>query len=451
MEKKLIILLTLLLGFYIYPLDQTTDNVIKLDIDTAISKALNHNFSLKNDKIDLDSKTLLLATSWNKFIPSTSLQGSIGTNKSLNSVTTTEIVNGKKRTSTAMEETSNNSATLGFNTSLSLNAKTIFDINQLAIDWKNGLLTLDQARNQLKNNIKKYYYNLVILKEQLDLQNSLVENSKARFDTAILKLNLGVISELDKLKSEYDYKSALYNLSKMSTNYSSSLMQFKQLVGIDNNKKIDLITPIPDIKQLDFKKIPNESIEKNPDIIMLTQQLKSEENGRNSFIASLTPSLGFSYQFKTAFNKDPFANQWFADTYNDWDKSNMFSLSLSIPIDELFPFSSVQNNIITSQQNIQKIKNSIEEKKETVKNSLLTTILKLKEVESNIDSLNINASIAEETYKLAEKQYNLGGKNYLDLKDAENNMYDAKINILNAKYEYLSNLLDLQYLLNIEL
>ena len=64
MKQTLITILILIISIYIYPLDNTADS-IKLDVETAVKKGLDHNFSLKNNKIDLNVDKLLLATSWN--------------------------------------------------------------------------------------------------------------------------------------------------------------------------------------------------------------------------------------------------------------------------------------------------------------------------------------------------------------------------------------------------
>ena len=99
------------------------------------------------------------------FIPTTNIQTSLGKNYSR---------------SYGFDSTSD-TASFGLTTGLSINAQLVFGINQLVINWKNGLLTVQQAEFNLKNTIEKDYFNIVVLKKQLDLLNKVLENLKARY------------------------------------------------------------------------------------------------------------------------------------------------------------------------------------------------------------------------------------------------------------------------------
>lgn len=445
MKKMIIFCLIISLFFSIGAEELTEDNnIIKLDIDSAISKAVEHSFSLKNNIIDNNSNLVSAYTFWNKFLPSTSLSASIGSNYSYKTITdaiTDEETNNEDTT---------NSLSVGFNTSLSVGAKIFFEIEKTISDYKKGMIDYQIALNKLKINVKKFYYNLIILKEQLVLENSKLENAKRRYDTVMIKYRVGVASEIDKLQSEYDYKSILYENKKAENNYNSNILELKQMLGLDTEKNIELTSSIQETTGLNYGELKQTSIENNLDIQLIRQQLIGEQNARNQYIASLTPTFSFSYSASATFNKDPFEEQWFNDLKNDWDKSGTFRFSVSVPIDSLFPFSSVQNNIIKEQLSIKKIENNLEDQKEKNKLSITQSITNLGQTEENISTLSTNVDLADITFQQIEKLYNAGVKSFLDLKDAENNLFDAKIKLLNARYDYLTNLLDLKYLLNLD-
>jgi|GEM_PF-929581 len=441
--KKYILIIFMILSVIILSAEDLTDdtkNTIKLDIDSAIERALKYNLSLKNSELDLINKKFSLASSWNQFIPNASLSASIGHSDSFTYDNTIDENNTNNN--------SKNTLSAGFSTSLSLNAKMIFNIYQSVIDWKKGVISLKQVKANLTNSIKKYYYNLVILKEQISLIEKQIENTKERYDASLIKLNNGMISELEKLKNEYAYKSLLPDISKAINDYQTNLLSFKQLIGIKNDFPIELTSSIPEIPSIDYEKIINMPMDNNLDIQLLTQQLKSDQNTRNTYIAGLTPSLNLSYSLSSSFNKDPFNDAWFDN--NNWDSSGAFKLSVSIPLDPLFPFSETQTNIIKSRNNIIVSSNNIKDAVEKKKIELVTAIMKLKEIDNSIDSLVVNVDLAEKTYELQQKSYSLGSKNFLELKDAENSLFEAKLKLLNAKYDYFTNLLDIKYILNID-
>ncbi len=444
--KKIIIfclIISLYLSLNAEELNQDS-NIIKLDIDDAISKAVEHNFSLKNNILDNESNLISAYSFWNKFLPNTSLSASIGNNYTYKTITneiTDEVTNSEDTT---------NSLSVGFNTSLTLGAKIVFDIRQTILDYNNGMVNYQITLNKLKINVKKFYYNLIILKDQLALENNKLDNAKRRYDATMIKYKIGVASEIDRLQSEYDYKSILFENKKADDSYNSNILELKQMLGLDTEKNIELISIIPEITSIDYNELKKLPIEDNLEIQLIRQQLVSEQNVRNQYIASLTPSISFSYSATSAFNKDPISDQWFNDLKNDWDKSGTFRFSVSIPLDPLFPFSSVQDNIIKGQLSVKKIENNLEDQKEKNILSVTQSINNLEQAKEDISTLSTNIDLANNTFQQIEKLYNAGGKSYLDLKDAENNLFDAQIKLLNAKYNYLTNLLDLKYLLNIE-
>ena len=185
--------------------------------------------------------------------------------------------------------------------------------------------------------------------------------------------------------------------------------------------------------------------------MILVESLVNEQNTKNTYIASLTPSLGFSYSFNNTSNSniDPFVDQWFSNTKNDWNQTSQVNFYLSLSLDSLFPFSSVQDNIIKEQAAVEKIKNNIQNTKEQTINNVVGYVLNMKQDETNINSLKVNSDIAEKVYNQDQQLYAKGAESYLDLIDSENSWLTSKNQILNAQYDFLSNYLNLKYALNI--
>jgi outer membrane protein TolC len=65
--------------------------------------------------------------------------------------------------------------------------------------------------------------------------------------------------------------------------------------------------------------------------------------------------------------------------------------------------------------------------------------------------MELNVSIAEKAYRLTEQGYRAGTIEYLDLKDAENDLLQARLGVLTEKFNYLNTLLDLEAALNAKL
>ena len=127
------------------------------------------------------------------------------------------------------------------------------------------------------------------------------------------------------------------------------------------------------------------------------------------------------------------------------------NISLGLSLDNLLPFSTVQVNLIKQNRNIEKISNSIEIER---KNKEIELKKSQKDIESQKEIINsylMNVEIAKKTYDIIEKYYFSGSSSFYELKEAEKDLTNSNIKLLQAKYDYLCKIFDLEYLLNIEI
>jgi len=230
-------------------------------------------------------------------------------------------------------------------------------------------------------------------------------------------------------------------LNRLKNSYKNSQNSFKQIIGIDIAQKIELSSDIPefdgDIDQI----IENFEIDSNAAVRSLVYDLNGAEYSRNNSIANIAPTFNLGYAFSGS-----------NDLQNaDWKLSNSLKLSISMGLDGLLPFSPAQTNIINAQYNINKIKNNIMNQKQLVSLELSKTADNINELKNSIKSYEMNIEIADKTYEMTEKLYNSGRYGYLEFKQAEEDKFDARLKLLNTKYEFLSSLYDLEYLIGREI
>ena len=409
--------------------DSSSDNKksLALDINQAIDYGLKNNINLTNNKLELNNKLLSLATSFNQFLPDSSVGLSIGNSYS----------NQSGQTNTQ----SNQSLNFNINTSLTLSSKMIFNIIQSSNDYNKGLITLSQAKLKLITDIKKSYYNLILLEQQLILKELELEGAKNLYDTALVQFNGNMISEIDKLKKEYSYKSLALEYEQNSINYKNTKDSFKQVLGIDSKKDIELSTNIPDLDKVFDLKQSDYKISDSLTVKSLLEDLKTSINTRNSYISLFTPSLSLGYSLS--------GNNNLQNT--NFDLSHSLRLSLSLQLDNILPFSTNQTNIIKEQNNIKKVLNNIQNEKEIESLELQKILNNLNELRKIISSHKTNIEIADKTYDMVNRLYQSGNSNYTDFQEAKKNKFDSKLKLLNTQYEYLSNIFDLEYIINKEI
>lgn len=439
------------------------NNVLKLNIDDAISLSLQRNLGVKMENLNFHEKNWALATSWNRFVPSVKMSASLSTvNKSVLDNAFDDIKDQYKESginlsdsevydSDEWENVKKGSVSARLGVSLDLNAKMIFEVRNTALDWQLGKISLDIAKKALERNIKKSYYNLKLLNESIIIKEKSHQSAKNRYDITNRKYQNRIINEIENLNAEFSYEKIKPQLIEIKNNFEDAMLEFKQMLGIKENVEIELISEMDNMDMIlfDEENIYLTDLNNNLDVKKANGEMKLEKNNRNIYISELTPSLSFSFSKETAYqHSDPFGedSDWFSDVNEDWkEKSGSFTFTISIPLSSFSPFSKEQMNILNSTYEIEKKKLVLEQTKLNKELEIKKTIRKINKNIELLKSLELNVTITEKVYNLAERSFREGAKTLLEVEDAEENMNNAKLDLLKAKYDYLSAIYDLEY------
>ena len=128
-----------------------------------------------------------------------------------------------------------------------------------------------------------------------------------------------------------------------------------------------------------------------------------------------------------------------------------FSATLVWNLTNMLPFSANQQKAKDTKDNIRKMELSLETLKENTALNIRTQIDNLNQAWANIEAASGNITLAQKSYDMNVTSYQNGTRELLDVKDAESQLNQAKLGLINSKYEYLTGLLDLEYSLNIDL
>ena len=87
---------------------------------------------------------------------------------------------------------------LGFTFSLnySLNAANIFNVYQTVLDYKSGKLDFEKAKNELTKNVKKSYFNMLLIKENIQVIEEQMEVAKERYENIRQNLKWGLLKNM---------------------------------------------------------------------------------------------------------------------------------------------------------------------------------------------------------------------------------------------------------------
>lgn len=420
--------------------------VVRLTIEQAVDYARENSKTLQSSAIDLEIKKRASSYSWNQFMPSVQVTGTMSRKNEVTpmSISIPGITMPPQPDPT---EADHWTAVGGVSVSWNFSAAMIESIRLAKRDYEAGLISWDQTLRQTELQIEKLFYGLLLQEESLKIQQDSLENARLRMEQARINYLNGLIPELSYIQAQVSYQNMKPSVMKQEQLLKQQLDMFGFLIGMPTGIKIELEGAIePPHIDLVAQDLVDISMENNPDILLLNKNLeilKLTYSMQN--LQTYIPSLSLSWGFQPVVSD--IQENWI-DNYTD---GGSFSATLVWNLTNMLPFSANQQKAKDTKDNIRKMELSLETLKENTALNIRTQIDNLNQAWANIEAASGNITLAQKSYDMNVTSYQNGTRELLDVKDAESQLNQAKLGLINSKYEYLTGLLDLEYSLNIDL
>ena len=426
--KKIYLHIIIVAIFIISPL--TAQNTGKiLTIDDAVNLALQNNIEIKQSIMDLELLETKNKYSWNSVSPSISASG--GLNGS------TPLDGGD----------SSLSYSLGASLRLSLTPALRTSMKKALLDYQAGKATLEATKRKIELSIRKTFYSLIYFNDNIENQQRSLETAKQTYESNKIKYQQGRLAELQLLNSQYNYEKKIPDIENLKRTYQNNIDNFKLLLGLGLDDEIILEGKLEDAVDVKLDEATLQSslalIDENASIKSLKQQIATTENSiLASKFSTYAPSITFSVSESTTGSSkaNPMTGK------DAWEPSSSLSygVSVNIPLDGFFPWSSGKLNIQTVEENLAKLKMTLEQTRTqttlTVKNSYNSILQNI----TQLELLEKSEELTKKTYEMTRNAYNMGSTDLLSLQQAEDNLYMARYNVQNQKYTILTSILTLE-------
>lgn len=420
--------------------------VVRLTIEQAVDYARENSKTLQSSAIDLEIKKRASSYSWNQFMPSVQVTGTMSRKNEVTPMSIS-IPGYPMPPQPDPTEADHWTAVGGVSVSWNFSAAMIESIRLAKRDYEAGLISWDQTLRQTELQIEKLFYGLLLQEESLKIQQDSLENAWLRMEQARINYLNGLIPELSYIQAQVSYQNMKPSVMKQEQLLKQQLDMFGFLIGLPAGTKIELEGAIePPHIDLVAQDLVDISMENNPDILLLNKNLeilKLTYSMQN--LQTYIPSVSLSWGFQPVVSD--IQENWI-DNYTD---GGSFSATLVWNLTNMLPFSANQQKAKDTKDNIRKMELSLETLKENTALNIRTQIDNLNQAWANIEAASGNITLAQKSYDMNVTSYQNGTRELLDVKDAESQLNQAKLGLINSKYEYLTGLLDLEYSLNIDL
>lgn len=401
---------------------------LTLTMDEAINLALEKNSELKIVKMEVEKSEQKLREARSGLFPKLDLSGQY--QRFINKPVI--FLPPGSPFGQTLEIGSDNSYLAAAQLSLPLFALPLYEGISLASD---ALEIAEQnylsVKNKVVGDVKKSFLAVILTRETKDVMRQSLKNAEDNFEN-IKRLNAaGTLSDYDVLRAEVQVENLKPVVLQMENNYKLSLEALKVTIGLDANQNIDVVG---DMEFDESYKLPTEQevieelIQNNPQLAILEKQVQLNDRNVSLEQAAYFPSLaGFgNYQYQTQANDFKFSDY-------RWVKTFVLGLQLQIPI-----FNGFKTQARVSQAEIG-LNQAVEQKRnltEAIKTQALSVLYRVQQALIRIQGQNKTVRTALEGYEIAKRRLENNVGTQLEVNDAELALRQAKLNRLQAIYDF---------------
>jgi outer membrane protein TolC len=399
-----------------------------LTVDQAVEMALSRNLSLERAGIDAAALKRVKDTRWNVLVPG--IETSVSLNRANESPS--PLDSGYRYTAAG-------SAGLR----LTLSPADFTGMKQAVTDYERGLISFENARTLLELSVRKVFYGLLLVRENRDLVRQNILTAEKRMLQAEANYKNGLVPELDALSARVSLENLRPSLDQETAVFEEQLGLLKMYLGIDPAENVFVEGSITPNLSADFSAVsasPSRLDIQELIRIKTVTILARDAARQRAFLPQL--SLGWAYSPALA---NPFPQErWKKDNLQD---GGIFTVALSLSLDNLLPGSAARNSIAAFDEAIQKQESQILELSRQTVTETETLKKKIEISRKTIAALELNTQLAEKTYALTEEAYRQGTRELLVLENAGNELQNARLKTAQEKYNFITLILDLEYTL----
>lgn len=287
-------------------------------------------------------------------------------------------------------------------------------------------LSLEDSMQTVRYQVTRYYYSILDTANQVQVSEEQVKTLQEHLRIVNAQFKAGTVAKADVLSTEVRLANAQQSLVVYRNNYDIAMATLCNYLLLP----VDTVIRLPE--QLTYNKYNLNvtdctayALENRPDVAAADYQVKQAESDRRAAKAGYRPQIKATATGSRTGNK-PFGNEiydnaWTAGISADW---NIFDGGLtSAQVEE-------------ADAALTRAKENAEASREQVQLEVRNAYLSLLAGEKNIATTRLAIASAEEDYRISQVRYAAGVGTNLDVMDASDKLTQAKMNYINALYEY---------------
>ncbi len=413
---------------------QPTEKVI-VDLDKAISIALENNYDLKTGRLNKDIAYEKVEETWGTAVYP-ELKGSVNYRRALKKGVFTIDAPGFSGT---FPIGTDNTLTATLSLSQNIFAGGIFIGAQAAeIYAKIADHIVDATELELKYQVKAAYFGVMVTSEVLAVASANLSQAEDNLKNTQIKYDAGLVPEYDLVRAKVAVQTAKPELEQAKNSNQITKDVLRNIMGLGYNVEVEVSDSLKYKEQTvdEFDLMVEKMFKFNPVVKQLEQTINLREKAVGVYQSEFLPSLRAygAWNVESQENDERSVGSW------RFNNSINLGLELSVPI---FNGWSSKSRVTQAELEVKIARENLKKTKEGLATQLKETTLKIVNQKEKLKAYTEAVSQAELAHSLANIRYTAGVGTQLEVIDAQVGVTRAKYNYLNGVYEYyllISNL-----------
>jgi outer membrane protein TolC len=434
--KRIIFVLLLLAG-----MGFAAEPPLDLTVEQAIDLALANNPAHQASQQEIRQYRYRLMQAFG-FLPEATLSGSKILDQKLMTIEIPSFVPGGEPTKASLR------FQLDYSFSFQV-VQPVFTGGKILFNYKNAELDLRLAREREKNsrsdtilNVRKSFYNIQIMQQLLQAHQEALALASGNFQNVRNSFELGMASQYDLLRAELALSAVKPDVLRVENLLATSLLGLKLMLGLPPAQEVRLQGELGYRQvQLELAALLQGSLNNRSELRQLRMEQKKIDNLLKITWAQYVPNFSlvaaFSYQ-----------SDYFRLRKSNWEDYYSVSLGMSWPI-----FTGLKRSAQVGEMNVLKkiMDLSVRQLGDATRLQVESGYRTIRQEYENIQMGLKNVESAREGVRIAELSYKEGMITILELNSSYNELTRAKVNYLQALYNYHIAIAELEKLTGIDL
>jgi outer membrane protein TolC len=326
--------------------------------------------------------------------------------------------------------TSNKSYTIAADASIPLftGGRVISGISVAYLQDDIAVLEYRKATAETVYGVKTAFYGILLAKDLVRVRTEALDLLVEHYETTKKKYDVGVVSRFDLLRSEVELANARPPLIEAKNDLAISYENLKRILGVDVDEPFEIEGTL-ELREVDVSldDFLDRAAMSSPDLVISEKLETIAKKNVKMAVGEFLPTV-------TAFARYEWASDEFHHVdFNEDDWEYTFGAVVTVPIFDLL-ISASKLKQVRAEYEMAQI--GYLDTSNSVKVNVKEAYYDLVEASEIIESQRLNIEVAEESLRIAEVRYDNGISTLLELLDTQLAVTEAKLNYLNALFNF---------------